>query len=368
MILHLVDDHLATNSCLRIFEDELPGENIVLVFSKYFGYSVNNGISLIENNVLDVVRGIDFSRIDYVIVSYLSRKKIRFIKSFIPKDIPIIWWTYGNDLYVNFLKIRGFKAFYSNPDGYGRFGKLALPFLSVSRFFANFYYRHLQNKYVIRRLVGFVPCVQPEYDLLRQYVRKDFAPIRIHPFGASFKFDGRFTQGIDIALGHSASISDNHLYALKLLKNLDLGDSELYLTLSYSNRIPKYTEEVKKRFKAYYGDKVHFIESLMSKEDYFQSQFRYKAMILSSWRQEALDNIYTCLQIGVRLILSEKGILYKYLRDYGFKVYSLERITQEEFDAPLPLQERIHNQQLFEQFVLERKRNYYDDFRHYFKK
>ena len=368
MILHLVDDHFATNSCLKIFEDELPGENIILVFSKYFGYSINNGISLIENNISDILRGIDFSQIKYVIVSYLSREKILFIKKYIPKSIPLIWWTYGSDLYVNFLKIRGLKVFYSSPDSYGRFGKLALPFLTISRFFANIYFRHLQNKYVIKRLVGFVPCIQPEYDLLCQYVKKDFSLIRIHPFGASFKFDGRFTQGKDIALGHSASISDNHLYALKLLKNLDLGDSDLYLTLSYSNQIPRYTEEVKQKYKDKYGDKVHFIESMMPRDEYFRSQFRYKAMILSSWRQEALDNIYTCLQIGIRLILSEKGILYKFFQEYGFKVYSLEMLTQEVIDTPLPLQERIHNQQLFEQFVSERKKNFYDDFRHYFLK
>jgi len=35
-------------------------------------------------------------------------------------------------------------------------------------------------------------------------------------------------------------------------------------------------------------------------------------------------------------------------------------------DTPLTLEEKKHNQQLFEKFMEERKRNYYSDFEKYF--
>ena len=366
MILHLVSDHYYTNIGLRIFEEKLPGQNIILVIGKHFGYIINNGISVTDENVSDIVQKIDFSKIDYVIVSYLSRKKMNFIRKYIPQNIPLIWWTYGNDLYANFLRIRGFKVFYSDPDKYSFCGKWGLPFFKILRYCANYYFRY-QDKYVINRLVGFVPCIYPEYSLLRRYTNKDFNLIRIHSYGASYKFDGQYTNGKDIALGHSASISDNHLYALNYLKKLDLGDAELYLTLSYSNRIPRYTEEVRRKFRNAYGEKVRFIESMVPKNEYFESQFRYKAMILPSWRQEALDNIYTCLQIGIKLILSERSIVFQYLKEYGFIVFAIEKMDQECLDNPLTLDEKRHNQQLFVKFVEERKRNYYSDFDKYFK-
>lgn len=366
MILHLVSDHFVTNTCLKIFREELPGQNIVLVY-KHFGYQVDGDYVVTDHNRAQIASQIDFSKVTHVVISYMTRKKALFVKQFVPADIPVIWWTYGVDLYVTFLNRRGFPVFFSDPDKY-RLG--GFYFWPIYHFFlrplSHLYHKSAQ-KVVVNRLKGFVPCIKPEYDLLCEYINKDFDIIQIHPYGSSFTFDGRYADGKDISLGHSASITDNHLYALKYLKKLDLGDSEIYITLSYSNAVPKYTEDVKRKFKKQYGDKVHLIETMMPKNEYMQSQFRYKAMILPSWRQEALDNIYTCLQIGIKLILSERSIVFQYLKEYGFIVFAIEKMDQECLDSPLALDEKKHNQQLFVKFVEERKRNYYSDFDKYFK-
>lgn len=367
MILHLVSDHFVTNTCLRIFREKLPNQNIVLVF-EYFGHKVDGDAIVTDSNEAEVANKIDFSKIDFIIISILSRKKLHFIRKYVPANIPLIWWSYGVDLYSGYLRLRGFNLYFSDPDKFMYWGRLSFPLIKFSRFFANFYFRHQQEKYIINRLVGYIPCIKPEYDLLRQYVKnKNFELIQIHPYGASFKFDGRYAEGNDIAIGHSASISDNHLYALKYLKMQNLGDSDIYITLSYSNTLPRYTKEVKQKYEQEYGDKVHFIETMMPKKEYFESQFRYKAMILPSWRQEALDNIYTCLQIGIKLILSERSIVFQYLKEYGFIIFAIEKMDQECLDTPLTLDEKRHNQQLFVKFVEERKRNYYSDFDKYFR-
>lgn len=366
MILHLVSDHFVTNTCLKIFREKLPGQNIVLVYKK-FGHQVDGDYVVTDADEDEIAKQIDFSQITHVVISFQTRRKIHFIRKYVPTNIPVIWWTYGVDLYVGYLEKRGYKVFYSDPDKYRFGGILSWPLFKLFRPFQYLYIRYLQNEYFIKRLYGFIPCISPEHGLLCQYVNnKDFNLIQIHPYGASFKFDGRFSEGKDIAIGHSASISDNHLYALKFLKNLDLGNSDLYLTLSYSNKVPRYTEEVKKKFKKEYGDKVHLIETMMPKEEYFESQFRYKMMILPSWRQEGLDNVYTCLQIGIKLVLSERSIVFQYLKEYGFFVYAIEQMDQNCLDTPLTLEEKKHNQQLFVKFVEERKRNYYADFEKYF--
>lgn len=365
MILHLVSDHFVTNTCLKIFREKLPGQNIVLVYN-HFGYQADGDYVVTDHNSAQIASQIDFSKVTHVVISYLTRKKALFVKEFVPADIPVIWWTYGVDFYVGFLNRRGFPVFYSDPDKYRRGGLFLFPIYHfLFRPLSHLYYKSAQ-RVVIDRLKGFVPCIKPEYDLLCEYINKNFDIIQIHPYGASFKFEGRFAEGNDIAIGHSASISDNHLYALKYLKKLDLGDSDLYITLSYSNKVPKYTEVVKKLFKKQYGDKVHLVETMMPKDEYMQSQFRYKAMILSSWRQEALDNIYTCLQIGIKLILSERSTVYQYLKEYGFIVFAIEKMDQKCLDTPLTLEEKKHNQQLFVKFLEERKRNYYSDFDKYF--
>lgn len=366
MILHLVSDHFVTNTCLRIFREKLPNQNIVLVF-EYFGNKVDGDAIVTDSNEAEVAKKIDFSKIDCIIISILTRKKNHFIRKYVPTNIPLIWWSYGVDLYSGFLRLRGFNLFYSEPDKYRFCGKWSFPLLKLLRYVANFYFRHLQDKYVVNRLVGFIPCIKPEYDLLRQYVKnKNFELIQIHSYGASFKFGGRYAEGNDIAIGHSASISDNHLYALEYLRSLNISNSDIYITLSYSKTVPRYAKDVKLKYEKEYGDKVHFIETMMPKDEYWQSQYRYKTMILPSWRQEALDNIYTCLQIGIKLILSERSIVFQYLKEYGFIIFAIEKMDQECLDTPLTLDEKRHNQQLFVKFVEERKRNYYSDFDKYF--
>lgn len=361
MILHLVSDHYVTNTCLRIFREKLPGRNIILIF-KNFGHQVDGDYVVTDQNGAYIASQIDFSQVTHVVISYLTRKKIIFIDQYVPSHIPVIWWTYGMDFYAGFLYRRDYRVFYSDPDKYRLGGLLLWPFYRfILRPLSHIYYKKAENK-ILDRLKGFVPCIEPEYDLLCKYVNKDFDLIQIHPYGSSFKFDGRFSEGKDIAIGHSASISDNHLYALKFLKKKDLGNADLYLTLSYSNKVPRYTDEVKKMYMKEYGNKVHLIETMMPKTEYFESQFRYKIMILPSWRQEALDNIYTCLQIGIKLILSERSVVYRYLKEYGFFVFSIEQLTQECLDTPLEPESQRHNQQLFVKFIEERKLNYYSDF------
>jgi hypothetical protein len=365
MILHLVSDHYVTNTCLKIFREELPGQNIVLVYN-HFGYSVEGDEIVTDDNAAAIARQIDFSKITCVVISFMTGKKRQFVERFVPFGIPVIWWTYGMDFYVGYLEKRGYQVFYSPPDKYRFGGVLTMPLLNLFRFFQNRGIRNEQDRFMADRLSGFVPCIRPEYDLLPD-IKKKVRLIQIHPYGSSFKFDGRFTEGNDISLGHSASISDNHLYALKYLNRLDIGESQLYLTLSYSNKVPRYTQAVRRHFRKRYGGQVHFIDTLMDKQTYFESQFRYKMMILPSWRQEALDNIYTCLQIGIKLVLSEKSVVYRYLKEYGFFVFSLEHLTQDDLATPLNRETMQHNQLLFEKFVEERKRNYYADFQKYFK-
>lgn len=366
MILHLVSDHFVTNTCLKVFTEELPDKNIVLVFN-YFGYNVKDGIVVTKENSCKVAEAIDFSTVSHVLVAFLSRAKLQFLKDHVPTNIPVIWWTYGADLYTAFLYKRGLNFFYSDPDRYSTAGVFAYPMIKFLRLIKNRYYNRTYYNVIIDRMTGFVPCIRPEYDLLRKNIKKEFDLIQIHPYGASYRFNGKFTFGKDIAVGHSASISDNHLYALKYLKRLNLKDSELYLTLSYSNKVPRYTKRVDRKFKRKFKDKVHFIYDLMPKQEYIQSQFKYKMMILPSWRQEALDNIYTCLQIGIKLVLSEKSVVYEYLKQFGFIVYSIESLTQHDLDNPLEHHEKTHNQKLFEKFYLERKDNFYNDFNRIFK-
>ena len=366
MILHLVSDHFVTNTCLKVFREKLPGQNIVLIFN-HFGYKVDGDAVITEKNASEIADKIDFTSIKYVIVSFLTLKKIRFIEQYVPADIPVIWWTYGVDLYVSFLEKRGYKVFYNNPDRYRFLGIISLPIINLLRVIQYKRIRDIHDRFISERLFGFVPCIAPEFDLLQSYIDKKIELIRIHPFGASFQFDGRFTQGNDIAVGHSASISDNHLYALRYLDDLNLRDSNIYLTLSYSNKVPQYTEEVKRRYKKKFGDQVCFIETFMNKPDFLDFQFHYKIMIIPSWRQEALDNIYTCFQIGIKLVLSERNIVYQYLKDYGFIIFPLEQLNQTMLDTRLDSEIMKHNQQLFEQFVTERRNNYYLDFNKYFK-
>ena len=372
MILHLVTKHFFSNTGLSVFEKRAPGQNIVLVIGSMPNAvkSVNNGIEVSDENVCEVVKSIDFSNVNQVVIHYLTGKIASFVRSYIPEGIPLYWWTYGGDLYQPFLERRGYDVFYTDLTPF-RPGWVYMTyrFLQICR------NRILYNlgvfghdKYVQRELLhrirGMIPCIPPDHEMACKYLKRHLEIVRVHPFGYPL-YDEVFYNGNVISVGHSASYSDNHLYALKFLSKIDIKDSAISLTLSYNVNSNKYVDAVKKRYRKQFNEKVNFVVDYL-KEDYYKSQNEVKIMILPTWRQEALANVISCFLKGIKLFLSKRGPMYSHFKEYGFKCFAIEDISQNIFETPLTLEEKQYNRSLMLQYLDEKERTIDVDFKLFF--
>ena len=112
MILHFVDDHIAASSFLMGFEQIFPQKNIILKLCKDGKTELStSGLSIMYPCVKDEFKSIDYSQIKVIDVQLLRPYKIKAIVKYIPSNIPIVWWTYGGDLYNYFLLKRGYELY-----------------------------------------------------------------------------------------------------------------------------------------------------------------------------------------------------------------------------------------------------------------
>lgn len=363
LILHIVNDHRAAKSFLSYFDKVFQGHNLVLRVC-------DSGLTKIEKeneilsfpNIQTAINNLDFLLIKIIDVQFLSVTKIKAIVRYIPKNIPIVWWIYGGDLYNYFLEKRGYQLYapqtkkYLKRDSEGSFD------LKLKKIIHDKIYMDYMDKKIIERIVGIIPCLYPDYEQACLWLKKEFDLVEIIQ---RKPINFPLAKGNDILVGNSASMTNNHLYALDYMKKLDLGNSKIVLPLSYNIQSEAYRKGVMGEFRTSFGDNVEFMLNLIDKNAYRQHFQRYKMAIFPSWRQEALGNIHCCLQQGIRVVLSEHNPCYKYYKDLGFKVCALE--TLHDFNELLE-EDKCYNRDLFIKCANERNLRVSENLKSYFSK
>lgn len=366
MILNIVGIHNATKSFTKIFTDAFP-DKVVTVCLKGKG---NGADLLIEGkeysfqNEEEVPKMIDFSQISVVIVHLVTFQKEHFILKHVSPDVPVIWWVYGGDLYNHFLMRKGYKLYASQ----------TLPFVLSNRnskiilkktFFDDLYRPWVEKRF-LRRIKGIIPCEQPDYDLACELLERKLDLVNISP--RSKRIELPFAEGEDICVGHSASMTNNHLYALEIIKRIPLNNSKLVLPLSYNVQSEDYKEVVMNEYRKWFGKNVSFLLDYQSLDEYRKEYLNYKVALYPCWRQEALGNIFICLQLGVKVFLSIHNPCYQYFKKLGYYIYAMEDITEAESLNPLSQIEKDHNRNLYLQISQERNNSISQTVNDYFSK
>ena len=352
MILHIVGEHNATKSFTKIFFDTFP-QQIVVVCLKGKGKGLDiieygkETTVLNEHEVLDII---DFSKISVVIVHLVTYQKERFVLKYISSKIPVIWWTYGGDLYNYFLYRKG----------YNLYAPQTIPFVlenqpkirNIKKWIASHIYRPYIDRRFMRRVHGIIPCDLPDYKLACSYLGRNVDLVNVSP--RKLKIDLPFADGNDICIGNSASMTNNHLYALDIIKRISIGSSKIILPLSYNVQSENYKEEVIKRYRQQLGNHVSFLFDFQNADEYRRSFLNYKVAIYPCWRQEALGNIFTCLQLGVKIFLSKYNPCLDIFLELGYYIYTIEDVSNEQDLNPLTQSEKEHNRDLYLKLRQER--------------
>ncbi|MCF6130038.1 TDP-N-acetylfucosamine:lipid II N-acetylfucosaminyltransferase [Flavobacterium sp. AS60] len=347
MILHLVHDEKIINRTIAIFEEAAPKDNLFVVFTRHKLKHVHNQ----ENVILfkDFEKKYGNTEFSSVIIHFLNSRKIRFVNKNINKKTPIYWIIWGNDLYNKLLYPKGFEL-YDKQSSYHK---------NTKSFIRNFFDK-LIGKFKIIKIENFISnrinyvvtdATKNDYEMLLKYYPRlkniQWKEFFYYPIESILGSDlmQKKVKGNNIQIGNSASVTNNHEYAMRFLSKLNLDNRNIYVPLSYSGT-KEYKESVKRKGLEYFGDNFKALDDFLPLEDYNQLMLSFDIAIYGNFRQEALGNILISLYLGAKVFLAESNPVYLWAEKLNLRLFKLESISQTDIDQPLDIQSQTHNRNI----------------------
>ncbi len=358
-ILHLIIDHQVIERTLGVYEKIFDGLNEVIIFnntSKYKHIDKYGKKYLIKKNE-GKKKGelFNFKGYTHIIAHYMTMDMIDFIKS-APSEIHVTWEIYGADLYNQFLFPLGQQIFYTDVLKYEKYSFFRKNIPTIFNYLLElkgYKYKTKKNikkqfDYITSRINSMQYCCRYDAVYIEKYSKRIIPSYEIFNYSLNTVLGELkgidFFDGEDILIGNSASFSNNHFYIFDLIKDIDIS-GKLILPLSYGGS-RQYADDVQKKFESIYGNRVVTLKKYIPLHDYNKIFTQIKIMILSAWRQESQGTAIMGFYLGIKVFMSTKSPLYKWFKDCGFIVYSLEDATERDFQISLTKEQKNHNRNL----------------------
>lgn len=126
--------------------------------------------------------------------------------------------------------------------------------------------------------------------------------------------------GCDILLGNSATPENNHLEAMQLLSDVDLGKRHIYCPLSYGDKY--YGDMVAREGNARFGERFIPMRGYLPVDEYSRIIQRCSIIVMNHLRQQALGNIVTALCSGANVVLQEHSPVRQAMNRLGVRTYT----------------------------------------------
>jgi len=214
-------------------------------------------------------------------------------------------------------------------DGIWRF--IDLPLLRAAAARANFFSAPIPGDYQMLR------------SKLGERFRAGYVQLRYGSNEATHSGLPEQPAGGDILLGNSATPTNNHAEALRMLARLDLGDRKVVVPLSYGD--PDYRDAIVELGARLLGARFQPLVKFMPRDEYNACIARCAFVVMNHRRQQALSNISVALISGTRVYLDEAGVSYRFFRDAGAHVFSTRELAEQGVAgvAPLTPEQRAAN-------------------------
>lgn len=276
------------------------------------------------NKVIDLIN----NKNCHGICVYWLNKDLMTLVSRIEKNKPIYWRSYGPDIK---------KLIYDNKDT-KKFlepltKKLMEPniFLRNTKDFSRSAYLFVWKKLKLKNYISFIERISMigtvsmyEYSLLKEkhpYLDIERVSIGYYQKKLSQGFPCRYQN--DIMIGHSSFNLHNHVDVFKKIKDMDWNNSNLVVPLSYGNKT--YAKKISDIGEAWFPDRFKPIHHYLPLEKYNTIVFNCGTFILNSYLQQGGANIIQFLKVGGKIYLHHKNPLYIDFKNYGIKIFSVQK-------------------------------------------
>ncbi len=293
----------------------------------------------------------DLASCDALVVHHLDPAAAR-LASRAPGRLPVVWSGWGSDYYH---LLAGGDAALLGPETSRlvrrTFSRKAKTALSPAW---RLYLRHRWLLPAIRRVRLFSAPIPGDYELLRLALGSafaaDFIQLNYAEVEASFALRGDGPSGADIAVGNSATPTNNHVEVFRMLANHDLRGRKVVVSLSYGPR--DYREAVIAAGRRFLGAHFEPLVDFLPLRLFNSRLSRCSIAVMNHYRQQALGTIGSLMHAGAKLVLAERGATYAFFRGQGAHVVGTGLLngTSETLFRPLSDQERNHNRSVLEAF------------------
>lgn len=344
--LHCLHDDKFLDGAISLFDEDTRIENTYILFTKNNGQESFKYIKSPKAHIQSLDSFLDCV-IDYdvVILHGLGILPIEMIRK-IPSPIKVVWLMWGYDFY-NF-KICNLKL-------YGPWSRNTLTLRERVRDIKSAILFSLFEKKIYReslsRIDYFSGVFPYEYELLKNLSR--YPDIKAKPidfyYGSTNFFvpeepnhiiDNKF---INVIIGNSGDPRNNTLEVFDALKDkLDINCvKKIIVPLSYgSYRL--FIKKVKQKGREIWGEQFFPLETYMPLDEYLNVVSNCKVAVYFHERQQASDNVLMQLMYGARVFMSETSMMYQYLKNMGFYIYSLQKDINV-INTPLTTEQIINN-------------------------
>lgn len=365
-ILHIFPDDKFFDSVSSFFDSMNNIQNIYIYYSQS-----DNDFKYIKNSskITRFYKRSDYTHFIHnadVDIIYLHSLRDTSIFKYFREDVKIIWWSWGFDIYdkptplskplINIELYKPLTKSIINKDktySLTKWLKLQLVKLLLD-------YR---LKKAVARVDYFTPVLTNEYFLMKSIPFFKAKPFRIERgpgFGCIENLTYNENPG-NILVGNSFTPSNNHLDVFKLISPYKFDNRKIIIPVNYGTGYPISINDLKASSNLN-DEGVIWIEDFIPFDRYKHLIKSVTHAIFGHMRQQAVGNHSMCIRNGVKMFFYKDSINYKYYKDMGFIVYSLEDdLNEEQLSRNLSYEEALHNYELLRSITFNNKSKYEED-------
>jgi hypothetical protein len=176
------------------------------------------------------------------------------------------------------------------------------------------------------------------------------------PVLLDFFYDGSL-ETVNIWLGNSDVLTNNHLDALVALKKFRYENVKLLCPLNYENG--DYGQYIAKQGLKLFGEKWHPFTEFMPIGQYLRLLETVDIVIMNHNRTQAAGNIFAFIRMGKKVFIKKQSSIYSLLTANGITIFDANKINDlsfEELSEPLSREEIENNYAVISEMFSDKKR------------
>lgn len=355
MILHLLNDNIFSDRVIEHFSKLYPDSTIFVTFSKNLKNIQNKSHVLFVDEEKFIQLTQEHKRL--IIYSLFGSNNNKVILK-LDRSVRIAVSIFGGELYTNFFVRSKFDLFEPRTLDFLKKEDYKKPIYSYGILFKiyNFFFKvknnsnfiFYQTKRICERadyILTIIPTEQLVFSRLfkgKKYFQFSYGSIQ--DLLATIKQEDVPTHH-RIVIGNSATYTNNHLDVFDKIQSTKY---QVSCPLNYGNS--EYASIIKSKGYELFGEQFLPLETYLPFEKYVSLLRGSRVLIINTIRQQAVHNIMLGLFFGLKVFLNKNSVVYKFLLDKGFSVYTTDVLDEgdEVFKSLFP-EEKVNNRMKIEE-------------------